>query len=256
MSNLNFSAKIQQVSRERESNIVLALDLPFENLANRDKLFLKATKILEDVQPYICAVKINRHLILPLDPDKIKELVEKVHDYDIPAIMDCKINDIGSTNQVIAQYYYSMGFDCLTANPFIGWSDGLEPVFKIAENLQRGVILLVYMSHKGAEEGYGQKIVDVETGVKTLQYMVFARKALKWNADGAVVGATYPEKIREIYMILKGKIPIFSPGIGVQGGKIKDALNAGAKYLIVGRAITLSEKPAETAEKIKNLAKT
>jgi orotidine-5'-phosphate decarboxylase len=110
------------------------------------------------------------------------------------------------------------------------------------------------MSHKGAWEGYGQTICNAESGEKTLQYISFAKKALKWNADGVVVGATYPEKIREIHEILSEKIPIYSPGIGAQGGKIESALKAGAQYLIVGRTITLSENPAETARQIRDLA--
>jgi len=87
------------------------------------------------------------------------------------------------------------------------------------------------------------------------QYVSFARKALKLEADGAVVGATYPEKIKEVHAILGEKTPIYSPGIGAQGGEIKSALKAGARYLIVGRAITLAENPAESANEIRNLAK-
>jgi orotidine-5'-phosphate decarboxylase len=106
------------------------------------------------------------------------------------------------------------------------------------------------MSHKGANEGYGQKIYSEETGAKTMQYISFAKKALKWDADGVVVGATYPEKIREIHEILRENVPIYSPGIGVQGGAAETALKAGARYLIVGRDITLAQKPRETVEKL------
>jgi orotidine-5'-phosphate decarboxylase len=106
------------------------------------------------------------------------------------------------------------------------------------------------MSHKGASEGYGQTIYDEETGTKTAQYISFAKKALKWNADGVVVGATYPEKIREIHKILRGNVPIYSPGIGVQGGAAETALKAGARYLIVGREITLAKNPAAVAKRL------
>ena len=87
------------------------------------------------------------------------------------------------------------------------------------------------------------------------QYVSFAKKALKLEADGAVVGATYPEKIREVHQILGEKIPIYSPGIGAQGGDIRAALEAGARYLIVGRAITLAENPGEAAKEIRKLAR-
>jgi orotidine-5'-phosphate decarboxylase len=253
---VSFRVKIEQAAKRRESNIVLALDFPFEKAENRGNLFSKAEGVLEAVCPYLCAVKFNHHLVLPLGTfDGVQKLVKKAHDLGLMVIMDCKVNDIGSTNQVIAEYYYAAGFDALIANPFIGWEEGLKPIFEVSRRLQRGVILLVYMSHKGASEGYGQTIYEVETGQKTLQYVSFARKALKLEAEGAVVGATYPEKIKEIHAILGEKTPIYSPGIGAQGGEIKSALKAGACYLIVGRAITLAENPAESAKEIRNLAK-
>jgi len=253
---VSFRFKMEQVAINKESNIVLALDFPFEKPENRKNLFSKAERVLDAANPYICAVKFNHHLVLPLGAfDGVQKLVKKAHSLGLVAIMDCKVNDIGSTNQVIAEYYYAAGFDTLIANPFIGWEEGLKPIFEVARRLQRGVILLVYMSHKGASEGYGQTIYDAETGQKTPQYVSFARKALKLEADGAVVGATFPEKIREVHAILEEKTPIYSPGIGAQGGEIKSALKAGARYLIVGRAITLAENPAESAKEIRNLAK-
>jgi orotidine-5'-phosphate decarboxylase len=202
-------------------------------------------------------VKFNHHLVLPLGTfDGVQKLVKKVHDFGLQTIMDCKANDIGSTNQVIAEYYFEAGFDALIANPFIGWEEGMEPIFNIAEGLERGVILLVYMSHKGAREGYGQTIIDPETGSKTLQYVAFANKAIKYKASGVVVGATYPEKIGEVHKILRESIPIYSPGIETQGGSVRQALKAGSRYLIVGRQITQALNPTLAAQRIRESAKT
>jgi orotidine-5'-phosphate decarboxylase len=141
--------------------------------------------------------------------------------------MDCKANDIGNTNQIIAEYYFAAGFDALIANPFVGWEEGLQPIFAVAKKQQRGIILLAYMSHKGAAEGYGQTLIDPETGNPTAQYISFAKKALKWNADGAVVGATLPNKIREIREVLGEAVSIYSPGVGAQGGAAETARKAG-----------------------------
>ncbi len=247
---------MEETAKNKESSTVLALDFPFQNPENRENLLAKAEHILEAVHPYICAVKINHHLVLPLGTfDGVQKIVKKAHDRALMTIMDCKVNDIGSTNQVIAEYYYAAGFDALIANPFVGWEEGLKPTFDVARRLKRGVILLTYMSHKAAREGYGQTICNAETGEKTPQYISFAQKAVEWDADGVVVGATYPEKIREVHEILKDKIPIYSPGIGAQGGKIEAALSSGSRYLIVGREITLAENPAETAKKLKRSKK-
>jgi orotidine-5'-phosphate decarboxylase len=248
---LSFKAKMEESAKSKNSPIVLALDLPYEAPENQGEVLVKAQKILKAVHPYICAVKINHHLVLPLGIfDGLQQLVEQIRGQGLLTIMDAKINDIGATNQVIAEYYYAAGFDALIANPFVGWDEGLKPLFEVSQKLRRGVILLCYMSHKGASEGYGQTIIDAATGEKTLQYVSFAKKALKWGADGVVVGATYPQKIVEINQILGKKVPIYSPGIGVQGGAAETALEAGASYLIVGREITLSEDPALVAKKL------
>ncbi len=230
-------------------NLDLTSDRPRDILS-------RSLKMLKATHPYVCAVKINRQLVLPLGLfNGIQKILGLTRDLGLPTIMDCKINDVGHTNRIIAEYYYKAGFDAVTANPFVGWEEGLQPVFEVAEQLSRGVILLVYMSHKAAGEGYGQTIQDPKTGRLIPQYVALAEKALSWNADGVVVGATYPEKIKEVYGFLGENVPIYSPGVGVQGGAVEATIKAGARYLLVGRTITLSENPAETAKQIRNAAR-
>jgi len=239
--------------KKADSNIVLALDPPLDEPRH---LLSRSIETLKAVHPYVCAVKINHQLVLPLGLfNSIQKILSLTRDLKLPTIMDCKINDVGHTNRVIAECYYKAGFDAVTANPFVGWEEGLQPVFEVAKQMRRGVILLVYMSHKAAEEGYGQAIQNPKTGQLSPQYVRFAEEALSWNADGAVVGATYPEKIREAYGILGEHVPIYSPGVGAQGGDIEATIKAGARYLIVGRTIILSENPAETAKRIRDDAK-
>jgi orotidine-5'-phosphate decarboxylase len=253
---LQFKSKIQEIARANNSRLVLALDFPFQNPNNRQELIDKADAILEQVYPYICAVKINNHLVLPLGLfDGVKTLVEKIHVKGLLAIMDAKVNDIGNTNQIIADYYYAAGFDAIIANPFIGWEDGLKPLFETSHRQGKGVILLTYMSHKGAVEGYGQTVLDPLTGTSIPQYLLFAQKNIKYKIDGAVVGATLPDKIREIHKVLGEEVPIYSPGVGAQGGSAEAAINAGTRYLIVGRGIISAENPAEAARKLWNLTK-
>ncbi len=239
---------IADAAKKNKANIVLALDLT--KLEPR-QLLARCLEILQETAPYICAVKLNRQIVLPLGLHNVGKIVKLAHKLGLPIIMDCKINDVGHTNEVIAKHYFNAGFDAVTASPFVGWKDGMEPVFKLAHRSGKGVILLVYMSHKAAEEGYGQKVIDPKIGKPRPQYEIFAEKALEWNADGAVVGATYPEKIRAVHQTLGTKIPIYSPGVGVQGGDIEAALKAGANYLIIGRTIFESANPAETAKSLR-----
>ena len=250
---MSFRQKMERSAKEDESNIILALDFPYTE--NSKQLLSRSLKVLESVSPYLCAVKLNRQLVLPLGLfTGVQKIVNRAHALGLPTIMDAKINDIGNTNRSIAKYYYKAGFDAVIASPFVGWEEGLQPVLDVAKKMNRGIIALVYMSHKGAVEGYGQMVQDSISKRLVPQYRIFAEKTLKWNADGAIVGATYPEKIREVHSILKAKVPIYSPGVGAQGGDLEAALYAGATYLIVGRTIVEAKDAAKTAEQIRNAA--
>ncbi len=46
---------------------------------------------------------------------------------------------------------------------------------------------------------------------------------------------------------------IYSPGVGVQGGDAKKALDAGSTYLIVGRSIYNADDPEKAAMEFRNL---
>lgn len=244
---MEFKQFIEHAAVRNKSPIVLALDLTRED---RERLFKDTMRLIGSVSRSLCAVKFNHQMILPLGlHDRVTTLIEEVHKHDIPVIMDAKINDIGHTNEFIASEYFSAGFDAVIANPFAGYKDGLEPVFRIAKAQQRGVLLLVHMSHSGASEGYGQTVLGEDGG--KLQFEVFAERAAQWGADGAIVGATFPETITRVRSILGDGIPIFSPGVGVQGGSLSRAFAAGAKYAIVGRSIYESEDPAKSAENLR-----
>jgi len=245
-----FKNAMECSAKQKDSNIILNLDLVSDS---QSELLSRSIELLKEAQPYICAVKMNHHLILPLGLfNGVQKIVDVAHDLELPVIMDCKINDIGNTNKIIAENYYDAGFDAVIANPFVGWEEGLQPVFEVAGKLQKGVILLCYMSHKAAWEGYGQTVQQANE--LTPQYMTFAKKALQWNADGVVVGATYPEMIAEVHRILTDKVPIYSPGVGVQGGDVQSAIKAGATYLLVGRTIINASDPAGIARQIREEA--
>lgn len=243
---------MEKAAKKKKSNVVLALDLLSDG---SERLLSRSLQILDSVHDYLCAVKLNRQLVLPLGLfNGVQTIIDRTHDLGLLAVMDAKINDIGNTNRAIAQHYFEAGFDAVTASPFIGWKEGTQPVFEVAQKMRRGVIVLVFMSHKGAVEGYGQMVHDPGTNKLVPQYRIFAEKALRWKADGAVVGATYPDKIREIHTILADKVPIYSPGVGAQGGDAETAVKAGAQYLIVGRSIVDAKDPAKTTKQIRDAA--
>jgi len=247
-----FSKLIQKNAHERGSRIVLALDV---EARERRLLLNRSLKILRSVSDYICAAKVNRQLVLPLGLYQgVQTLVREAHRLQVPTIMDAKLNDVGHTNEAIARHYFKIGFDAIIASPFVGWKGALEPVFNLSRGMTRGMLLLVYMSHEGAAEGYGQTVIDPSTGAKAYQFEVFARKALDWNADGIVVGATQPERIADVRRIVGKDLAIYSPGVGAQGGEVARALSSGATYLIIGRSIFAARDPRGAARETCSLA--
>jgi len=244
----SFISMIERASNQNESKVILALDLKGPNAIE------KAERILEDISSYICGVKINKHLMLPFGLRRIESIVRKVHEFGLPVIADCKMCDIGSTNQMEASLYFDVGFDAITVMPLPGWVEGLESTFHLAEERDKGILAVVYMSHKGASEFFEATVYDEELRKFDKLYMVFLRKAIKWHADGFVIGATRPSIIRRVKEMVGDK-PIFSPGVIVQGGSLVDALKAGASYVIIGRAICESPNPIDKAKELKNLTK-
>lgn len=243
---MKFKEKLTASRDRNNSNIILALDVlaptPRQQLA-------KAKSILKSTAPHICALKINRQLILSCGLDAVsRHILRMSRQLRLPTIMDAKINDVGHTNAYIASAYYQAGFDAVIASPFVGWEDGLEPVFRLARQKQRGVILLVYMSHRAASEGYGRVVVD--HGRRLRMFESFAIRAKLWKADGAIVGATRPRIIRQVKEILGEHVPVLAPGLGAQGGDVVKAIRSGADYLIIGRTIVNARNPRGIAEQI------
>jgi orotidine-5'-phosphate decarboxylase len=181
--------------------------------------------------------------------------VKDAHQLSLPVIIDAKLNDVGHTNQFMMQAYMETGFDAIIASPVAGWENGLEPVFKLANANGKGVILLVYMSNPGAEEFYSL-VVNGGDGKMRPVFELFAEKAVEWKAHGAVVGATKPEIIARVRELAGQGLRIYSPGVGVQGGDARRAMDAGADYLIVGRAIYTSADPAEAAKEYREATRT
>jgi orotidine-5'-phosphate decarboxylase len=241
-----FKERILKSSRSKKSRIVLAIDV---NDGQPGKLTDRAIDLFEQTRKSICSVKFGRQTVLSIGPERTIELLKKIHSYGFTTIIDDKLNDIDETNAAITRAYHNLGFDAITFNPFTGWKGGFESTFKLAHGLGMALLALVYMSHPGASEGYGQKISLNNGSKKTRpEFEIFAARAVEWSADGAVVGATQPNIVRRAKEILGASIPIFSPGVGTQGGEIARSLKAGSDYFIIGRSITTAKNPGNVAK--------
>ena len=259
---MGFIKKLEKSSKEKDSRLILALDLSVELYADeaqkwpslQNKLLKRAIEVIEKTHEHLAAVKLNKQLVLPLGLyNGVQKIIGLLRDtFNLPVIMDEKLNDVGHTNLWICRHYLNAGFDAIIVNPFVGWEGALDKVFEEAKEKDFGVILLVYMTHGGAKEGFNRKITPKKNN-SIYFYQQFAMNAREWQSDGVVVGATYPDKIREVRRIIGDHLPIFSPGIGPQGGEVSKAFKAGTDYAIVGRSIFNANNPKLAAMELKEM---
>ena len=154
-------------------------------------------------------------------------------------IVDGKRGDIGSTMEAYADgwlgttevegaYFAPFGGDALTVNGYLG-TDGIDPLIKVCQELDKGIFVLAKTSNPSSGE-----LQDMMIGDKPV-YETMAALCERWgeslpgkygyNGVGIVVGATYPEQLRD----LRRKFPklfFLVPGYGAQGGGGKSVAGA------------------------------
>lgn len=238
---ISYRKRIEYCSKSKNSKIVLALD-PI--ISNNVLSYLDEKIIL--LQEEICAIKFNFHVILPLSLQELSNVNSTIHSFGLQSIADIKLNDISYTNVVVINQLVSMGFDAVIVNPIIGM-DELSRVIGPSHHYNLGVITLVYMSHAGAREGFGLNVVDDSrtSNHESPLYQRLLQYSENCDVDGIIVGGTKVDIINRLSR--EKKLPIYSPGLGVQGGDPKIAAKAGTDYFIIGRSITQSRDSLKSA---------
>lgn len=181
--------------------------------------------------------------------DALKSLIEQIPP-EIPVILDAKRGDIAST----AEAYARSAFDILqagaiTLNPYMG-HDSLMPFL---DHTAKGAFLLCKTSNPGSADLQDFPLV---TGKPVYEHL--ATLARTWNTKnniGLVVGATHPEALKRVRKAAP-TLWILAPGVGAQGGKLEEALQAGLRpdglgmLITVSRSISRAENPREAAKEI------
>ena len=236
-----FKTRISKISKTN-GRVILANDYD----AATEDLESKTIQNIKQLHPYLCAVKLNFHLLLPLAGKQILNITNTCHKYGLQTIADIKLNDIGNTNRVTTEHLWNFGFDAVIANPIMGL-DSLKDLVKHSHKQHKGVITLCHMSAPEAKLSYD---MEVKMNKKQQLYELFLNWALKAKADGIVVGATFPKIIKKCAKKADKKLSIYSPGVGTQGGDASEVISAGTNYLIVGRTILNDQDPLKVAAKL------
>lgn len=244
-----FRERMERAS-SKKGRIILANDLVDPSPATLEK---KSISNIRRLGKHLCAVKFNFHVILPLGESSLSKINREAHRQGLLTIADIKLNDIGNTNMVATKRLWRCGFDAVIANPIMG-PENLRELVRTAHRQGRGVITLVHMSHPGAKLGYGIEIRNPSTGKMQKLHDLFLKWSYSSNVDGIVVGATVPQVVSHVRDAVGTRCDIYSPGVGTQGGDARRSLEAGSKYLIVGRTILGSKNPVLEARKLQELS--
>ena len=236
-----FKTRLSQISK-KNGKIILAND--YDSSVNN--LETKTIQNIKKLHPYLCGIKLNFHLLLPLGLKEISKINKTAHNYGLQTIADIKLNDIGNTNKVTTEHLWNLGFDAVIVNPIMGL-DSLKQLVKDSHKEDKGVITLCHMSAPEAKLSYD---MEIRMGKKQQLYQLFLDWAIASKVDGIVIGATFPEIIRYCNKKAGTKLDIFSPGIGTQGGSAKEVISAGTDYLIVGRTILNDKNPTTVSKEL------
>lgn len=238
---VTFRTRLSKISKTN-GKVILANDYD----VSTSNLESKTIQNIKKLHPFLCGIKLNFHLLLPLGSKEITKINKVAHQYGLQTIADIKLNDIGNTNRVTTEHLWNMGFDAVIANPIMGL-DSLKNLVKSAHNNNNGVITLCHMSAPEAKLSYD---MEVKLQKKQQLYKLFLDWALTSKVDGIVAGATFPEIIKYCSKKAGKKLDIFSPGVGTQGGNASQVISAGTNYLIVGRTILDSKNSVAIAKEL------
>ena len=221
-----FIDKLNTVVRKNRSLVCVGLDTSPELIPSGMSVLDFNKAIIDATADLVCAYKPNLAFYEAQGEKGLDTLHKTIKHIpkDIPVIGDAKRGDIGNTSAVYAKALFDyFGFDAVTVGPYLGF-DSVEPFLKYKE---KGVIILCRTSNKGAAD-FQSLLCQYDGKVRPL-YEIVALKASQWNTNhnvGLVVGATYPEELKNIRQA-HPDLPILIPGVGAQGADLNLAVRYG-----------------------------
>ncbi|MDD6847661.1 MAG: orotidine-5'-phosphate decarboxylase [Oscillospiraceae bacterium] len=195
--------------------------------------------LIDELYDIVPAIKPQAAYYEMYGPEGVRVLAETIayaKSKGMYVITDGKRNDIGTTmeaysiahlgdTKVNGQMISPFDADALTVNGYLG-TDGIKPLLNVCNEKDKGIFVLVKTSNPSSGELQDLKLESGETVYERMGAMCENwGESLKGNYGysgvGAVVGATYPEMLKE----LRVKMPhtfFLVPGYGAQGGGADD----------------------------------
>ncbi|MBR2345200.1 MAG: orotidine-5'-phosphate decarboxylase [Lentisphaeria bacterium] len=226
---MNFMEKLTAAMRRNNSLVCVGLDpalnkLPAVLQGRPDAIYEFNCRLVDATKDYVCAYKPQAAYYAGQDCDEaLKASIAYIKENapDVPVILDVKRGDIGSTAEWYAKEAFDRyGADAVTVNPYMGY-DAVQPFLDYAD---KGVIILCRTSNPHSGD-----LQNLVADGKPLYVHVAELVRDKWNGNknaALVIGATYPEELRELRQLCPD-LPFLVPGVGAQGGDVEKVVKYG-----------------------------
>lgn len=216
-----------------ESKIIVALDYSKES---------DALALIEQLNPTQCRLKVGKELFTSAGPNFVKRLV----DLGYEVFLDLKFHDIPNTVAKACAMAVDLGVWMINVHA-LGARKMLEAARAAVDSRQSstlliGVTILTSMDEEDLSE-VGLK------GRPEVNVLRLARLAQSAGLDGVVCS---PLELKVLRAELGAGFLLVTPGVRPAGSVVGDqkrimtpseAMLNGANYLVVGRPITLADKP-------------
>jgi orotidine-5'-phosphate decarboxylase len=228
-----------------QNPIIAALDVPTAE---------QALKLAQAVASAVGAFKIGKELFVAAGPD----IVKRVRDTGASVFLDLKFHDIPNTVAKAVASAVRLDVQMLTIHTCGGSAmmrAAEESAQQTALQSGRNAPLVLGVTVLTSHDANTLSEIGCEANVAK-QVNRLAQLAVQSGLRGLVCS---PLEIAELRRLLPEKIQLVTPGIRTGTEKADDqkrpltpreAMNAGASWLVIGRPIYAAENPRAAAEKI------
>jgi len=225
--------------------IIAALDVPSAE---------QALKLAEQIAPAVGAFKIGKELFVSAGPD----IVKRVRATGASVFLDLKFHDIPNTVAKAVAAAIRLDVQMITIHAS-GGGEMMRAAEQSARDIAQALGLPVPLVLGVTVLTSSSNATLAETGCEAdteKQVLRLAQLAVKSGVRGLVCS---PLEIAALRKILPGQVQLVTPGIRTGSEKADDqkrtlspreAMQAGANWLVVGRPIYAAENPRMAAETI------
>jgi len=215
----------------KKSFLCLGLDTDLEKIPQHlknetDPVFSFNKKLIDELNKIIIAIKINTAFYESRGSEgwiSLEKTIKYINSNypKIFTIADAKRGDIGNTSDNYARAFFkNLNFDSITVSPYMG-NDSIEPFLKYKDKY---TILLSLTSNTGSDDFQFFKSDNNNLFEEVIV------KSKNWEGSENlmyVVGATKSNYLKKIRKLVPDSF-LLIPGVGAQGGNLKDTFINGA----------------------------